>query len=191
MSILRRASTAAAISVAGVGIAVGGVGLASAGDSTPGEDAATQAAGPTTPGEGRGHVHGRGDRDGRGGPGEIGAGLAEALGLEESDVTAALRTVHEQREPGAAGEAGARADREVRQAELAAALADELDVAEQDIADALESMATDRAAAARSSLGDRLDTAVDDGSLTQADKQSVLKAFDAGVLGGGRRGPSS
>lgn len=200
MSILRRAGTTAAVSVAGAGLAVGGIGLASA-DSTSGEDSTTQsnssvvdgsAATSGMPGEGRGHGHGRGAR---GGPGERGAGLAEALGVEESDVAAAMQAVREQLRPEAPAEGETRtppteAERDARQAELVSALADELGISEQKITDALDSLAADRMAEGRSALSDRLDTAVADGSLTEADKESVLKAFDAGVLGGERRGPN-
>jgi hypothetical protein len=35
-------------------------------------------------------------------------------------------------------------------------------------------------------MSQRLDAAVADGRITQADKASVPKAFDAGVLGGSR-----
>lgn len=177
MSILRTASTAVALSVAGAGIAVGGIGLASADESVSGEVSATQISPPT---DGRGPGHGPGHRRG---PGELAAGLAEALGLEESDVTAALQAVRDHLEPGAPAEDETRA-------EMASALADELGVSEQQVTDALASMAADRMAEGRSMLADRLDAAVADGSLTAADKQSVLKAFDAGVLGGERHGPA-
>ena len=177
MSILRTASTAVALSVAGAGIAVGGIGLASADDSISGEVSATQINPPT---DGRGPGHGPGDR---GGPGQLAAGLAEALGLEEPDVAAALQAVHDQLEPEASTQDGTRA-------EMVSALAAELGVSEQKVTDALDSMAADRMAEGRSMLADRLDAAVADGSLTAADKQSVLKAFDAGVLGGERHGPA-
>lgn len=193
MSILRRASTVAAISVAGAGIAVGGVGLASADDDSTGQDSSTQTntARSAAPGEGRGHGHGPGTR---GGSGDLAAGLAEALGVQEADVTAALGAVRDQLRPEAPADGETRtpptqADREARQADLAAALADELGVSEQEVTDALASMVADRMAEGRSALAERLDAAIADGSLTEADKQSVLKAFDAGVLGGGQRGP--
>lgn len=66
---------------------------------------------------------------------------------------------------------------------MASALADELGVSEQKVTDALDSMDADHMADARSVMADRLDTAVADGSLTEADKQAVLEAFDVGVLG--------
>ncbi len=198
MSISRKVSTTAAISVAGAGIVVGGIGLAAADDRGSGQDSATQtnartaegsAAGFTGSGEGRGHGRGH-----RGGPGEQSAGLAEALGLPESDVTAAMRAVRDQLRPEAPAEGESRtppteAEREARRAEMAAALADELGVSVQKVTDALDSVAADRKAEVRSGLATRLDTAVADGSLTEADKQSVLKAFDAGVLGRGQHGP--
>lgn len=198
MSIFRRAGTAAAISVAGAGIAVGGIGLAAA-DGTSNQDSTTQVnpsavSGSTTgsalPAEGRGHNHGPGDREG---PGELAAQLAEALGLPESDVTAALQTVREQLAPEASEGHEKRtspsaADREADRAAMVSALANELGVSEQQVTDALDSLSADRTAQARSALADRLDAAVADGGLTSADEQSVLKAFDAGVLGGQRHG---
>ncbi len=180
MNILRKAGTTAALTVAGAGIAVGAVGLAAAEDTTTEQDSSTTI--DRAAGEGRGHGNGPGGRDGRGGSGELASGLAEALGLEESDVADALSAVHDQREAGDSGE------REERRAELASALADELDVSEESVTEALASLTSERAAAGRSALADRLDAAVAEGTLTEADKESVLKAFDAGVLGGGGRG---
>lgn len=191
MRILRTAGTAAAISVAGAGIAIGGIGLAAADDSVSAQQSTTQTDAPaadsdTTRREGRGH----GDRAGGG---EIAAGLAEALGLEESDVAAALEAVRDQHTSAPSKEDGTRtppteAEREAGRAALASALADELGVSEQKVTEALAAASTAQMAQARSGLADRLDAAVADGDLTAAEKQAVLKAFDAGVLGGGRLG---
>ncbi len=203
MNTFRKATTAGAISIAGAGIAFGGIGLASA-DSSTGQDSTTQAISsvanastpaPPMPAEGPGRGPGEGPGPGApGGPNELAAGLSEALGLQESDVLAALEAVHEQIEPDAAAGGETRtppteAEQEARRTELASALAGELGVSEQRVTDALSSMATQHLAAARSVLTERLDTAVADGSLIQADKQSVLKAFDAGVVGGELHGP--
>lgn len=187
MKILRSTATAAAITVAGAGIAVGGIGLAAADDSTTGEASSSQTS-TAAAGEGRGH--GPGDR---GRSGEQAAALAEALGLEESAVTAAMQAVRDELKPEAPAEGETRTppteeEREARAAEMASALADELGVSEQQVTDALESLGAERKAEARSALADRLDAAVADDSLTDADKESVLKAFDAGVLGGERHG---
>lgn len=49
---------------------------------------------------------------------------------------------------------------------------------------AFDELRAERQAEARAAFGARLDEAVKAGKLTEADKASVLKAFDAGVLGG-------
>ncbi|MFC7502794.1 hypothetical protein, partial [Nocardioides sp. GCM10030258] len=67
---------------------------------------------------------------------------------------------------------------------LAKALADELGLDEAKVADALDTLRDAQKAERRTDLSERLDTAVKDGDLTDADKASVLKAYDAGVLGG-------
>ena len=69
-------------------------------------------------------------------------------------------------------------------AELAAALAEELGLDAAEVTAALAEVHEARGTEARAALSDRLDEAVDAGDLTAADKASVLKAFDAGVLGG-------
>ncbi|MDI1463986.1 hypothetical protein QEZ54_23655 [Catellatospora sp. KI3] len=93
-------------------------------------------------------------------------------------------------------------DRDARQAAFAAALAKELGVDEQKVSDALtkvreqlrsergddgrtgEQSQADRAAR----LKERLDQAVKDGKLTQAEADAIVKAAQAGVLGGGHGG---
>ncbi|WP_323792280.1 hypothetical protein [Nocardioides sp.] len=194
MSIFRKAGTTAALSVAGVGIAVGGVGLAGATDGASGQDTSESASAPDEArgqgqGDRRGHGHGSrgGSRSG------ISAGLSEALDLDESDVDAALSAVREQlsTDDDSSGQDGERtrpteAGRAERQEQWASALADELGVTEQQVTAALESLSEARAEAGRASLSERLDDAVTDGDLTAADRASVLKAFDAGVLGGHR-----
>ena len=77
------------------------------------------------------------------------------------------------------------ADREARQAAYVTALAKELGVTEARLTDALAEIRSEHEAEHRTRLGERLDTAVNDGTLTDADRAAVLKAFDAGVLGGG------
>ncbi len=83
-----------------------------------------------------------------------------------------------------------------RQQQLASALAKELGVDEAKVADALEKVReeqkqnapdrgqkptqTDRTAA----LKERLAKAVSEGKLTQAEADAVVKAYEAGVLGG-------
>lgn len=134
---------------------------------------------------------------GHGGPGAHGGGgahvdtaaLATELGVTEDELTAALEAVREDLRPGdgerpAAGEKPTDEERADRQAALAKALADELGLDESTVADALESVRDAHQAERRTELSDRLDEAVADGDLTDADKASVLKAYDAGVLGG-------
>ncbi len=91
------------------------------------------------------------------------------------------------------------AEIEAFQSKVAAALAKELDLPRADVEAALEKVRgeaeqrfEDRAeewrAEARERLVERLDQAVEDGDLSEADKTSVLKAFDAGVIGDGPGG---
>lgn len=178
MDIIRKASTTAALTVAGAGLAIGGIGLASAEDATTGQSSQTAAA----QAERGDHRHGPADRARLK---RLVAGLSEQLDIPKSEVRAALQAVREQLEPPTRGEG----EREERRAEFVAALAAELGVTEQELTDALDAMAEERTATARAALSERLDAAVADGTLTEADKESVLKAFDAGVLGGDRRGP--
>lgn len=67
---------------------------------------------------------------------------------------------------------------------LGADLAKELGVSETKLADAMEAVHGAAQADRRDHLSERLSDAVDSGDLTDADKASVLKAFDMGVLGG-------
>ena len=78
-------------------------------------------------------------------------------------------------------------ERAEREAAFATALAKALGLSEDKVSDALDTVRAAREADRRQELGERLDTAVEDGDLTAADKASVLKAFDAGVLGGPHR----
>ncbi len=91
-------------------------------------------------------------------------------------------------------------EQEARQDELAAALAEALGVDAAEVETALEEIRADVEAQmeerfaelreeARADLVDRLDAAVEDGTLTEADKESVLKAYDEGVLDGPGGGP--
>lgn len=147
---------------------------ASAGDRGPG--------GPGGPG---GHGHG---------PGVDAAALAKALGVSESKVSDALDAAREATKPAdgdkpAAGEKPTpptEAERTAREAAFAKALAKELGVDQAKVTKALETVRAARDAERRTELSERLDTAVKDGKLTAGDKASVLKAYDAGVLGGPR-----
>ncbi len=142
------------------------------------------------------------DGDGRGGPGGPGghgrgglrfdtAGLAEELGVSEDKLSSALDAVRDELAP-SADERPAQgeertpptdAERAEREAAFAKALAEELGVDEDDVADALETVRSAAQAERRTELAERLDQAVEDDELTEADKASVLKAYDAGVIG--------
>lgn len=167
--------TGIAGAVAAAGLTVGGIAMASA-DSEAGM-------GPGGP---------RGDR------GQKVEVLAEELGLTEDVVRDALSAVRDELRPDrdADGTPPTEEERAERQAAFAAALAEELDISEEKVTAALEVLADqaeadreDRRADARVRLVERLDAAVSDGTLTEADKTSVLKAFDADLIGGGFGGP--
>lgn len=183
----------ARIAVAGgitaIGLTLGGVAIANAADSTGNDSASTGSSSSSASDGPRFGGH-------RGGPANIerAALLAERLGLDEEKVADALDAVRDELprpEKPAAGEERTpptAADREERDAAFAKALAAELDVTTAAVSDALAGIDAERQAGYRTDLSTRLDTAVDAGDLTAADKASVLKAFDAGVLGGGPGG---
>ncbi|MEO5982230.1 MAG: hypothetical protein ABIQ13_07945 [Pedococcus sp.] len=140
------------------------------------------------PGHGHGHGHGRGGADA--------AALAKELGVTQAKVQAALDTVREATKSdrtatrpaeGAKPTPPTAAERSVREKARAASLAKELGLSESKVQAAFDALEADRGAARKTELSGRLDTAVKDGKLTTADKESVLKAYDAGVLGGPRR----
>ena len=163
--------------VAGVG--VGGLAIANAQDTD---------GGPGTSQE-MGERGGKGGGKGGGRGGDMSATLAEALGKDQETVEQALREVHEEMRGEDGGQAGERGgDRAARSEEMAAALADKLGVSAQDVTDALtearEQFGAERSAAMSERLTERLDEAVSAGTLTESDKQAVLKAIEAGVLGG-------
>lgn len=181
----------ARISVAGgiaaLGLTLGGVAMANAADSsnTSGTGTASTSASSTPDRAGFGH---------RGGPGggELAADLATKLGVSEAKVTAALDAVRDDLpapERPAAGERPTpptEAERAAHEAAFAKALAAKLDLTTAKVSAALAAIHTEHEADHRSDLASRLDDAVKAGKLTAADKASVLKAFDAGVLGGPR-----
>ena len=179
----------ARISVAGgiaaVGLTLGGVAMANAADDTTSTaDTTGTASAPAG-----GFVH-RGGPGGGPGGGDLAADLADELGLSESKVSDALDAVRDELpapERPAAGERPTpptEAERTAHEAAFAKALAGELDLTTAKVSDALAAIHAEHEAAHRSDLASRLDDAVEAGDLTSADKASVLKAFDAGVLGG-------
>jgi len=131
---------------------------------------------------------GPGGRGRPGGPGRIGAAeLAKALGVSEDRLDAALKAVREDTKP---PERPTRppsdSERKARREKFVAALAKELDLSEAKVKAALKKVHAAREADRRDDLNDRLAAAVKAGKLTADDRASVLKAFDAGVLGGPR-----
>jgi hypothetical protein len=120
---------------------------------------------------------------GPGGPGR--EDLAEALGVSEKRLRAAFREIRDDIRPSERldGPPSA-AERDAHRDELTSALAKELGLSEAKVEAAFEKVHKAHRAEHREALNDRLDAAVDDGKLTQDDKASVLKAFDAGILGG-------
>ena len=173
------------------GVAAVAVGLganAAMADSTPTPSGTATSSAPSSEAPGRGGPGGPGGH--HGGPGGLdAAALAKQLGLTEAKVAAALEKVRAAQEPSAPPAQGAKptdAERQAREKARVTALATELGVSEAKVQAALEAIRADREASRKAELSTRLDAAVKAGTLTAADKASVLKAFDAGVLGGGR-----
>ncbi|QYJ03375.1 hypothetical protein KUV85_13695 [Nocardioides panacisoli] len=172
--------TGIAAGVAAAGLTVGGVALASADDSGGTDDTTSQQArGEDSDGDRRGH--GR-----HGGPfgGDRLEGLADALGVSEDELQDAFSAVRDELRPDGDRDEGERPDRDAMRDALVSALATELDLTEDEVTAALEEVRGEARAEHRDTLEERLDEAVADGDLTEADKESVLKAYDAGVLGG-------
>ena len=175
-----------AAGIAGAGLAVGGLGIAAAAEDGAESDSSTPAASSTadTSSPERGNRdHGRGPGGGRG---LGGPELAEALGVSETQLQSALESIREQHESSQTEESAPPADgeREERRDQMIDALADELDLSAAEVTAAFDEVQEARADERRTGLGDRLDEAVTAGDLTAQDRASVLKAFDAGVLGG-------
>lgn len=146
--------TAVAGAVAGVGLAVGGVAIATA-DEQP-SDAPSATDRDNDPGDSDERSWGPGHRGWFAGGDRFAEQLAEELGVEQAEVEQALEAVREELEENRPDWSGLSPD-EIRE-ELRTRM--------------------------REQLVDRLDDAVEDGTLTEQDRESVLKAFDAGVIGG-------
>ncbi|GAB3448574.1 hypothetical protein GCM10027517_33770 [Phycicoccus ginsengisoli] len=182
------------VTVAAVGAVVAvaaGIGANQAfASATPTPTTGTAATAPAAPRpDGDGDGRGPGGHHGRPGMGMDTAALAKALGVSEAKLSAALRSAREATRPSTPPAQGTRpsdADRAAREKAMAAALAKALGVSEAKVQAALGSVRAQREAEHRSELVTRLDAAVKAGTLSAADKASVLKAFDAGVLGGPR-----
>ncbi|MBM7515570.1 hypothetical protein [Nocardioides nitrophenolicus] len=178
---MRAAALLAAGAVAG---GVTATALAATADDTTGTSGSAVA--PDRPG-------GHGGPGGHG-PGLDSAALAKALGVSEDEVKDAFDAVRDQLKPddadrpaaGTAPTPPTEAERAEREAALAKALAEKLGVSEAKVTAALDEVRAAGAAERRQDLSDRLDEAVAAGTLSADDKASVLKAYDAGVLGGPR-----
>ena len=182
-----------AAAAGGVAAIAAGIGASAAmADSTTPTPTGTATSAPSQPGAdtGRGPGGPGGPGGHRGGPGGMdAAALATRLGLTEAKVSAALakvRTAQQPATPPAPGTRPTEAERQAREKAMAAALAKELGVSQAKVQSALDAIEADRKASHKSELSSRLDAAVQAGTLSAADKASVRKAFDAGVLGGGR-----
>lgn len=203
------AAGAVAAVAAGFGISAAVADTPSPSGSASGSSSASPSGSATTaPGAGGGGMgmrHGGPDGFGRGpghGPGMGGFGmgrgldtaaLATKLGVTEDKLTAALQKVgqsmrdqHEQAEDGTRTPP-TQAEIDARQQAFAAALAKELGIDQTKVTAAFDALRAEREAARKAELSTRLDAAVKSGKLTDADKQSILKGFDAGVLGGPQR----
>lgn len=129
-------------------------------------------------------------------PGVSAADLAEKLGLSESTVQSALETVAEANRDSAtkpaedATDAEREAAREAREKTLITALAKELGVDEAKVTSAVEALQAEQKTERLEALTTKLDAAVEAGTLTQAEADAVVKAYNAGIIsgGGGPRG---
>lgn len=175
--------TGVAGAIAGMGLTVGGVAMANADTGTATADTADTS---TTQQPGPRH----GGPDGA----KLAATLAKQLGLSESTVKTALDAVRDDLRPakpadGTKPTPPTEAQRAAHQAAFVKALAAKLGVSEAKVKAALLVAQTEARAAERANLKTKLDAAVKAGTLTDADEASVLKAFDAKVIGGGPGGP--
>ncbi|KRF22213.1 hypothetical protein [Phycicoccus sp. Soil802] len=173
----------------GVAAVAAGIGASAAmADSTARPTpSGTSTSAPSQASPGRGGPGGGGHH---GGPGGLdAAALATKLGLTEAKVTAALeklRAAQQPSSPPAQGSQATDAERQAREKARVTALAKELGVSQVKVQAALDAIKADREASRRTELTTRLDAAVKAGTLSAADRAAVLKAVDAGVLGGGR-----
>jgi len=124
---------------------------------------------------------------GPGGPERAGGeDLAKALGVSEEKLKSAFEAIRDDLRPAdrTSDRPPTNAERAAHRDKLTAALAKELGLSESKVKAAFEKVRKAHAAERREALSDRLAAAVKSGKLTKDDKSSVLKAFDAGVLGG-------
>ncbi|WP_051215596.1 hypothetical protein [Granulicoccus phenolivorans] len=154
--------------------ALGGAGLAFAAPTATPTDSpsASTSASPTDTSTDRGHRQGMDT-----------ATLAQKLGVDEAKLKTALQEIR-QANAQQNKDGSNRPDPTARKAELAKQLAEKLGIDEAKVTAALDEVQQAAQTQHRDQLKSRLDQSVTDGKLTQADADSVLKAFDAGVLGG-------
>ncbi|MCU1632565.1 MAG: hypothetical protein JWM61_1217 [Micrococcaceae bacterium] len=160
------------------GASLGVTGMANATTVTP-EPSASASAEP--------REEGRGGGSGRHGGGFDPAGLAEKLGVGESEVTDALQSLRDDARSGADenADAGTKPDREGMRSDIAASLAEALGLDEATVRTALDELRTEQQEERSAALQERLDAAVSDGSLTQAEADGAAKAVELGILRGG------
>jgi hypothetical protein len=189
--------TTVAATVAGLGLTVGGIAVATAADD------------PTEQPDRRDHgsleIAPFGHRFG---PDPLAEQLAEELDLQQKDVEDALDAVRDDLRADLPRprsdewpEPPTEEELEEHRDAFVTALAKALGVSEEEVNEALdaireeaesrtEDLHEELRARARQELVDRLDEAVEGGTLTEADKESVLEAYDEGVLVGfGHRVP--
>lgn len=130
--------------------------------------------------------------------GQMATVLAEALDKDVETVEQALREVREEmradvseNQEGELSTTPTDAERDARAQEMTDALAEKLDVDPAVITDALEQARDEQDSERTAAVTERLDEAVDEGTITEADKASILKAIESGVLNGpgGAGGP--
>lgn len=191
----RRTRAVAAIGGTAVAatLGLGGIAMANA-QETP--DTTTTQSQPAqgTDSQGQNQNQGQGGPRGeKGGRGEgMAAELATALGVDEQKVSDALEEIRsENTQAENTQEKGTKPteqDRQARDSEMASKLAEKLGVDRQKVTDAMTTVRTQHQQQETERLSTSLDQAVSAGTLTEADKASVLKAQQAGVLGGGHGG---
>lgn len=114
--------------------------------------------------------------------------LAEKLGVTQEAVTAALQKYHATNPVQTRGRDLTDEQQAAQHEKLAAFLATELKVDQARVLDALNSQDEVRQAERLADLKANLDAAVKAGRLTQAQADTILKAHEAGALGGGMGG---
>jgi hypothetical protein len=158
------------------GASLGVTGMADATTATP-EPSVSASAEP--------REEGRGGGSGRHGGGFDPAGLAEKLGVGESEVTDALQSLRDEARSGADADARTRPDREGMRSDAAASLAEALGLDEATVQTSLDELAAEQQEERSAALQERLDAAVSDGSLSQAEADGAAKAVELGILRGG------